>query len=62
LITYAEAAAWVHPFNGALIAGNPATSAFQTSLIGKGNMLVSENIAIGWTGINANRYIAFPAF
>jgi len=62
LITYAETAAWVHPFDGALIAGDPAAAAFQTSFIGKGNMLVSENVAIGWTGINANRHVAFPAF
>jgi hypothetical protein len=62
LITYTEPAARIYPFNGALIAGDPAASAFQASLIGKSNMLVSENVAIGGTDINANRHIAFPAF
>jgi hypothetical protein len=62
LITYAEAASRVYPFNGALIADKPAASAFQAAFIGKGNMLVSENIAIGRTGINANRHVTFPAF
>ena len=61
LVTYAETAARVHPFDGTLIAGDSAASAFQTSLIGKGNVLVAKSIAIGGTGINANRRIAFPA-
>jgi hypothetical protein len=62
LITYAETAARIHPFDGVLITGDSAAATFQTSLIGKSNMPVSFHIAIGGTGINADSHIALLAF
>jgi hypothetical protein len=61
LVTYAETATRVHPFDGTFIAGDSAASTFQTSLIREGNVLVSKRIAIGGTDINANRHITFLA-
>jgi hypothetical protein len=53
LITDTESSSWITPFDGLLVARDPTASAFETSFIGKGDMILPQGITFSWTCIKA---------
>jgi len=61
LITYSESSAGIDPGNGALVAGESAASAFQTSFVREGHMTFRpQDITLRRTGIQAD--LGFTCF